>query len=203
MDPDKLPGARVIAPILWLVLLGGIAVWLFVTFHVAGLTPAKKIEENVVISLLKSELLTFLVTRRTSTQIVVEHNESDLLGEWRGVLWAKVSWRWGVDLNKLKAENMHRHGNSWVVDLPEPELLDFAIVPGSVGCLTKATLVPKVADFCRGGSIRQALEARLGVQAMKFAGENGMLPSRAEIVRQLNEAIKPLLRGTEATIVFQ
>jgi hypothetical protein len=108
-----------------------------------------------------------------------------------------------VDLNKLKAENMHRQGNSWIVDLPEPELLDFAIVPGSVGCMTKATLVPKVADFCRGGSIRQALEARLGEHAMTFAKENGMLPSRAEIVRQLNEAIKPLLRGTEAMIVFQ
>jgi hypothetical protein len=163
----------------------------------------RTVDEKVTLSLLRSEALAFLVTRRTVTQIVVEHEEFDLLGEWRGVLWATVSWRWGVDMTRITEKDIRRQGQVIVCRLPEPQLLDFALEPGSVGFMSKSTAVPKLLDLARGGEQRRKLEERLRTRAMEFAGRQGLCPSREEVVRQLNDAAGAIRQAAGVEIRFE
>ena len=188
-DIRRLPGAKIITGLLWVVLLAGLLAWLAVHFfNVGGLAPRTQVDEHISLSILKSQALTFLVTRRTATQIVVEHRESDWLGQWHGVLWAAVRIHYGVDLSKITAEDIRREGNVTLVKLPEPEVLDFSIEPGSIGFLSKSTAVAKVEDILHDGQ-RRLLEKRLRECAMDFARQRDMLPTRDELVEQLNSAV--------------
>jgi len=177
----------------------GLGVWLAL-----GLwrLPATRVDERTTLSILRSEAMAFLVTRRLATQIVVEYEESDWLGEWRGVLWATVRMYHGVDLKKIEASDIRREGDVIHVRLPQPELLDFCVEPGSVGVLTKSTAIPRVLSILRNGHRRQ-LEQALQQRALEFAGRQGMLPTREEIVRQLNTAVSALSASTGVTIRFE
>ncbi len=143
---------------------------------------------EITLSVIRNEVLAFLVARRTTTQIIIDYGESDWAGEWRGVLWCTVSWRWGVDLQRIATGDIRRQGDAVVVRVPEPELLDFAMSPGSEGFMSKSTAVPKMLDLCRGGWQRRLLEQKVREQAIRFAAENGLMPGRQEIIRQLNES---------------
>ena len=85
-----------------------------------------------------------------------------------------------------------REGSVLVVHLPEPELLDFALVPGSEGFISKSTAIPKLLDFARGGWQRQLLEQRVRDQALKFAADPprraGPLPDRPSAQRGRQDA---------------
>ena len=180
-------------------LLLGLGVWLALSLWQL---PATRIDERTTLSILRSEAMTFLVTRRLATQIVVEYEESDWLGEWRGVLWATVRMYHGVDLKKIEPNDIHREGDVIFVRLPQPELLDFCVEPGSVGVLTKSTAVPKVLSILRNGH-RKQLEKALRQRALEFAGRQGMLPTREEIVWQLNTAMLALTVPAGVNIRFE
>ena len=186
---ERLPGAKIFTGLLWAVLLVGLLAWLAMHFfNVGGLAPRTQVDEHISLSILKSQALTFLVTRRTATQIVVEHSESNWLGQWRGVLWATVRIHFGIDLAKITAQDIRREDGVAIVTLPEPEVLDFAIEPGSIGFLSKSTAVPKVEDLLHDGQ-RRLLEKRLRECAMDFARQRDMLPTRDQLVEQLNDAV--------------
>ena len=190
---ERLPGAKVITGLLWIILLAGLLAWLAPRFmpSLADLTPEPEVKQQATLSVLRSQELMFMVSRRTASQIVVEHEESSWLGEWRGVLWGVVRLHFGVDLTKIKAKNIRREGDVSVVTLPEPEILDFAVEPGSIGFMSKSTAVAKVEDLLHNGQ-RRLLENRLQQCAMDFARQRDMLPSRAELVEQLNDAVSLL-----------
>jgi len=184
---QNLPGVRMINGLLWTVVLAGVACW--VVINVFGLSPIESVvEEETTLSILHSQALTFLVTRRTATQIVVEHQESNWAGEWRGVLWATVSIHYGIDLAKIQARDIRRDDNVAFVTLPKPEVLDFSIEPGSVGVMSKSTAVPKIDDLLHN-SHRRLLESRLRQAALDFAQQRDLLPTRDELIKQLNDAV--------------
>ena len=188
----RIPGVKLLVPLVLVVVLAAVILHLARTRLGGALVPPRAVSEKVTLSVLKSEAMAFLVTRRTVTQIVVEHEESDWLGQWRGVLWATVNWRWGVDLGKLQDKDLRREGDVTYVRLPRPEMLDFAVEPGSIGWMTRATAVPKVMDFARGGEHQRKLQQRLAEQARKFAADQELCPTRQDMVRQLNGTMKVL-----------
>ena len=190
---QRLPGAKIITGLLWIILLAGLLAGLILRFlpNVVDIKPETQVEEHISLSVLRSETLAFLVTRRNVMQVVVEHGESNWLGQWRGVLWAVVTLRHGVDLTKITAQDIRHDGDVTVVKLPEPEVLDFAIEPGSVGFLAKSTAVPKVEDLLHNGH-RRLLEDRLRQSALEFARQRDLLPTREALVEQLNEAVSLL-----------
>ena len=199
---NRMPGARAITALLWAIVLGVVG-WAIGRHWALPSQPARQVDERVTLSVLQSQELAFLVTRRTVTQIVIEHAESDLWGEWRGVLWANVAWTWGVDMTKVTAQDLSRDGDSLVVRLPEPELLAFAIEPGSLGFLSKSTALPKLIDFSRGGWQRSILEGQVHERAMEFAQANGLLPTRQEIAAQLNHSAALLEAAVGTKIRFE
>ncbi len=87
---ERLPGAKVITGLLWIILLAGLLAWLAPRFmpSLADLTPEPEVKQQATLSVLRSETLAFLVTRRNVMQVVVEHGETSWSGQWRGVLWS-------------------------------------------------------------------------------------------------------------------
>lgn len=200
----RLPSIWTLLPTLLVVLLAGFVAlkWQGCASSPASLlAPRTVIDEKATLSILRSEALSFLVTRRTVTQLVVEHDESNWAGDWHGVLWATVSWRWGVDLTKLTEQDIRRDGEQIVCRLPEPQLLDFGVEPGSVGFMSKSTAVPKFIDVFRGGYQRSVLENNLKSHAMKFAQDQKLCPTRDEIARQLNDAAGVLLKNAAGVAI--
>ncbi len=201
---NRLPGARVIAPLLWSILLLGIGLYAGTRLWrdpPGDSRPA--IDEKLTVSILKSEALAFLAVRKITTQIVIDHSEQHWSGEWRGVLWAVVFWTYGVDLQGIGDQDIRREAGTLIVRLPKPQTLSFGVVPGTVNYISRSTALPKALDLLRGGSQRQVLESRVHEQAMAFATKQGLLPSRREIVDQLNAAVSALSSSTGLLIRFE
>jgi len=199
----RLPGAKVFAGLLWTVLVMGLLAWL--AMHVLGLTglgPQTAVDKHVSLSVLRSQALSFLVTRRTTTQIVVEHTESNWLGRWRGVLWVVVTIHHGIDLEKIRGRDIRREDGVTFVKLPGPEVLDFSIEPGTIGFMSKSTAVPKIADLLHNGH-RRVLEARVRQAAREFVRQRDVLPTRDELVEQLNEAVAILASDGSVRLRFE
>ncbi len=200
MTVNQLPGAKVLPSMLWTIVL--LVVAGTVALHLWRALSPTRIDETTTLSLLHSEPMKFLVTRRTTTQIIVDYQESDWLGDWRGVLWATVQIHYGVDLQKVTAEDIHRQGEVLIVKLPKPELLDFSIEPGSVGFMSKSTAVPKLIDLLHNGQ-KKELERRLQKRAMEFAEAHDLMPTREEIVRELNDAVSLLKQAGNLRLRFE
>ena len=194
----RLRGAAAMNSALWAILVIGLAAAVAVYLR----QSSAKTREEATLSLLHSEPMAFLVARRCVTQIVVEVETGDWLGNWRGVLWATVQFHYGLDLKKVRPEDVRRQGDVIIVRLPEPELLDFAVEPGSEGFLSKSTAIPKIVDLLRNGH-RREMEQRLRQRALEFAGRQGLLPEREELVRELNAAAAALGMGAPVTLLFE
>ena len=196
-----LPGIRMINCLLWTIILTGAAIWMIANC-LATLPMKTVVEEKSTLSILRIQALAFLVTRRTSTQIIAEHQESNWLGQWRGVLWATVNIHYGIDLAKIRAGDIRREGDITFVKLPEPEVLDFSVDPGSVGVMSKATAIPKVDDLLNN-SHRRLLEGQLRQSALEFAQQRDLLPTRGELIKQLNDAVSLLASEGGIQIRFE
>lgn len=169
----------------------------------SSIAPKTTVNENVTLSVLHSEAMSFLVTRRATTQIVVEHQESNIFGDWHGVLWANVSWVWGVNLKKIEKKDLRREGDVIVVHLSEPELLNFGVEPASVKFMSKSTAWPKLQSVFGDLDQRNKLEEGLKDAALKFAADKNLMPTRREIVQQLNDATAVLKQAGATDIRFE
>ena len=197
-----LPGVRMINGLLWTIILAGAAFWIVANYLAPSLTGSV-VDERTTLSILRSRPMLFLVTRQIRTQVVIDHKESNWIGQWRGVLWGTVTISYGVDVHEIKASDLRREGDVVFVRIPEPRLLSFAVEPGSIGFLSKATAAPKLQDLLDGGGHRRQLEKRLHDQAMAFAREHDMLPDRSQIVEQLNDAAVDLAKTVGIRIRFE
>ena len=199
---QDLPGVKMINGLLWMVILAGVAFWVVV--NALGLSLRETVvDERTTLSILRSRPMLFLVTRQIRTQIVIDHSESNWVGQWCGVLWGTVTISHGVDVHEIKDENLRREGEVVFVRIPEPRLLSFAVEPGSIGFLSKATAAPRLRDLLDGGGHRRQLEKRLHDQAMSFAREHDMLPDRTQIVEQLNDAAADLAKTVGIRLRFE
>lgn len=141
---------------------------------------------KATLALLRSEPMLFLVTCRGTSLVLVEHRRWNWWGSWQGVLWATVTWRWGVDLRELRPGHIRREGPRVIVRLPEPNLLDFGIEPGSVRLLNKSTALAWLRAQITEGGHRRELEQKLQATLLKFATRHDLLPSRQSLVDRLN-----------------
>ena len=198
-----LPGVRIINGLLWTIILAGVACWVVVNVLGLSLMGNGVVDEKTTLSILRSRPMLFLVTRQIRTQVIIDHSESNWIGQWRCVLWGTVRISHGVDVHEIQADDLRREGEVVFVRLPKPHLLSFAVEPGSIGFMSKATAAPKLQDWLDGGGHRRQLESRLHDQAMSFAREHDMLPDRTQIVEQLNDAAAGLARTAGVRIRFE
>jgi len=199
-----------ITPLAAIVLLGAgaaLGLWAFRGHGdgggLANMLPKTRIDEKATLSVLKSEAMTFLVTRRTTTQVVVEYSESGWTGSWDGVLWVTVNWCWGVDMSTLSLKDLRREGDAIYCRIGEPRLLQMGIVPGSEKYFSRATFFPKLNELFDSGSQHRKLQEQIQEQAAKFAKVQGLQPTRDEIVHQLNLATADLKKTAGVEIRFE
>ena len=144
--------------------------------------------ERQVFQLLKSESLSFLVTSRLTSQIIVEIEDSSvLLGAGSGSLTGTVRMYHGVDLRRLTQASVRMEGGSCVVDLPEPEVLDFAVDVASLRFKTRRSLLRVMADRLGGHDLRQDLQNRFRSASDRYFREQSLLPDRSALCARLNE----------------
>jgi hypothetical protein len=161
-------------------------------------------DEKATLTLLRTEVMKFLVMRRTTTQIVIEHHESFWWGDWRGVVWGTVKWEWGINMDKLKPSDIRRDGPRIICHLPDPEELGFSCDPSSIHSMASSTPLAKLDDlFSDDGGHRELLQIRLWEHAKQFSKEQKLRPDRDELVKQLNSDILQFNKALGVDILFE
>lgn len=160
--------------------------------------------EKSVLTLLKSESLSFLVTNKLTTQIVVEITDnSPILGKREGILIGTVSMYYGVDLREVDTSSVKRHNNVLTIKLPNPKELDFSVDPDSFKYLTKRSGLNVITDYVMDKNIEFELRASMKKSAKKFFTDHNMFPSRESIINQLNNYFGPFAAQFGMEIKFE
>jgi len=144
--------------------------------------------EQQTIELLHRDTLEFLVTDKIMTSIVVETIDENLLwGKREGYLIATVKVYIGIDLKKIDESNISREQDKIIVEIPEPELLDFAVDYERTRMLTKRSGFFIITDLILNRDMRDELYQKLKTATVEQLSEYRMFPSREELVARLNQ----------------
>lgn len=184
-----------------IIILFPIAEWGYKT--VRNVFAWRKIE-NATLSILKNENISFLVTDKVVSQIVVEISENNpLLGQREGILIGTVAMYYGVDLKELNKSCLSRVGEKLIVHLPPPKELDFSVDPVSLKYITKRSGLNVLTDYVMNKNLESELRIKMRPYAEKFFVEHNMLPTREKIDKQLNELSVALSKDLGVVIEFR
>lgn len=157
----------------------------------ALIAPAKT--KRSVISILKSENISFLVTNKITTQIVVEREEVSFLGNRKGVLIGNVTLYYGINLNELSVDSITIKTNEIIIRLPFPKPLDFSVDLSSIRFFKKETGLLKLKGFfVDDEKMREEIEDMFYKEALFFMKTQGMLPKNEDVLKSL-EVIRELI----------
>lgn len=187
--------------ILAIILLLGIA-WVVVDIY-KSLTAATRTEE-AVLSILKGEDLSFLVTDKLTSQICVEISEnSPLLGKREGILIGTVTMYWGIDLRKIDPSSIRKENSGIVIALPEPSELDFSVDLSSLKYITKRSGLNVIADYVMNRDIEKELRDQMKQSALKFFKSHDLIPSKGKTISKLNSYFSPIAKQIGTPITFE
>ena len=202
--PSRFDGIVSVKRVLGLVLVVLLSAFAVPAYRYLRTVFAWEHVERTTLSVLKSENLSFLVTDRVVSQIVVEISEnSPLLGKREGVLIGTVTLYYGVDLQQMDAACLSREGGTIFVKLPEPSELDFTVDPASFKYITKRSGLNVIADYLQNKDMEAELRTSIHAQAVKFMTDEKLLPSRDKIVRRLNDLASPIFLSSGLNIEFR
>ncbi len=160
--------------------------------------------EKSVLSILKSEELSFLVTDKLTSQICVEISEnSPLLGKREGILIGTVTMYYGIDLAAITPESIQENEKIITITLPPVKELDFSLDPSSMKYITKRSGLNVIADYFMNRNIEQELRSQMKSSAEKFFADRKMIPSRNKIISRLNLFFQPIADNAGITIKFE
>lgn len=163
-----------------------------------------RVDERAAIEFLRREPLSFLVTERIVTQVVVEKHEGNLLlGDKDGILFGTVELLYGVDLAALEPGAVRRDVDAIRVRIPEPQLLRAVPDLGSVRFLHKRSPLMLMADKMLGADLYQQCLLELDDAAVAFAEAHGLAPSRGQLVQRLNEYAPAIASRIGAEVRFE
>lgn len=157
------------------------------------LAAATRVDKNAAIELLANEEFAFLVTTKVQSLVYVDREDySLLLGRREGFLIGKAILYHGVDLAKLDPDMVREDGDTIIIALPPPELLDIKVDTNSLRFQSKTSVLWHIADRMISDGMYSELLQELSGTAEKIARENDLLPSRAETMRRF-DTLAPLL----------
>ena len=163
-----------------------------------------KVDLNAALTALRNEELTFLVTDRVVTQVVVErHEHSLLLGEGKGYIIGLVRFHFGLDLASLPKEAIQRDGDTLVVTVPEPKELDFSVDLRTLRYITKRSGLLAIRDWMTGANTRRELREAFHDAAQSFVRKEGLAPTREALVHRLNRYAPVLKARLGVTVRFR
>ena len=143
--------------------------------------------EKQTLTLLQSEAMTFLVTDRIASQIVVSVSESNiLLGQREGYLIGTASLYYGMDMKELTKDSIQLRDHEILVTLPPAKELDFAVDLESLQFISKVSGTVALVDWLKGKDMYADLRAQFKPKAIEYMKKNGMIPDRQKILGRLN-----------------
>ncbi len=157
-----------------------------------------------ILQVLKSESLFFLATDRITTYIYTDIDENSLLlGNREGLLIMKVTYIYGLDLEKLTEDSLEQNVNSIIVHLPDVEMLDMSPDLSTADIYTKTSGLVWLYDQIAGYDMQEDLLNQFDSVATEFAYSEDLLPERSEIVTRLNGFAPVLSEYAGKNILFE
>ncbi len=164
----------------------------------------RTVDVKLALSILKSEEMNFLVTRRLASTVVLEKRENDfLLGSRHGLLIADVELLCGFDLNKLAAASLRADGDTVTVTLPEPEILRTVVDMNSMRYFTKQSALSMLSDKLTDKDLRDELRKEFALAARDRFRKKELLPSRKELKKSLETWAVPFFAESGIKVRFE
>lgn len=150
------------------------------------------------------ESMRFLVTERIVTQVVVEVSEEDfLLGSRKNLLFGTARVYFGVDLDVMTGDDVVLRDGAVVFHLPDPAVLDFAVDMDSLRYVSKRSGLIAIRESLLGVDGERELRTRFEPAAMDYMSQEGLLPTRGDILQRLDPLTELLSRHLGVRVVFQ
>ncbi len=166
----------------------------------ASITP----DLSSAVEFLRREPLSFLVTERVVTQVVVEVKSGNLVtGYGSGVLVGKVELLYGVDLDEAALDEAAYRDGVLHVPVPAPKLLRYVPDLESLRFIEKKTALLTLVDAARDVDLFHLALAQLEHAASEFAEENDLAPTREQLLSRLNRYAPVIAAQTGVQVVFE
>lgn len=160
--------------------------------------------EKQTLTLLQSDAMTFLVTDRIASQIVVSVSEGNiLLGQREGYLIGTARLYYGMDLKELTKDSIQLRDQQIFVTLPPAKELDFAVDLESLQFISKVSGTVALVDWLQGKDMYAELRAQFKPKAIEFMKQNNMIPNRQKILGRLNSMSALLTEHIGLKVTFQ
>ena len=144
-----------------------------------------------VVTILKSEPMQFLVSRKITSTVAVEKEEqSTLWGSRSGLLLAEVTVFYGFDLSRLSDDDIKIKQDKTVVNLGEPSILTLSVDTSSIRFFTKMSGLQYLKDKFEGTSLEKELLKDFNLASKKYFVDRKLLPKRSEMIRDLQRQLK-------------
>uniref|UniRef100_A0A7C3UY54 DUF4230 domain-containing protein n=1 Tax=candidate division WOR-3 bacterium TaxID=2052148 RepID=A0A7C3UY54_UNCW3 len=179
---------------------------LFIIYNkpiISILTPERT--KRSVISILKSENISFLVTNKVSSQILVEKTDFSILGERTGIMIGNVTLYYGINLNEISIESVLINKNEIIVKLPHPKPLDFSIDLSSLRFIKRERGLEKIKGlFIEDDKLREEIQDVFYKEALFFFKSNNMLPKDEDVLKsfEIVGKIITLKTGLKTTFII-
>lgn len=178
-----------------------LAIFVLISFLIKSPTEKKVIS---TLEILRSEQLTFLVTDKIVTQVIVHVDNSHwLTGTDKALIYTVVTMYYGVDLKKLTDEDLERNGDTVWVTIPEPEILDISVDLEGIQVFESKSGIVRLVDLVKGENTTLNLLADFETESRKLAEDAGMFPSRDKILLNLNSFAPLFSEQTGLIIIFK
>lgn len=180
-----------------------IAVLVIIILILSMIKPEIK-EVTSTLEVLHSDQLSFLVTDRVVTQVVVTiDNTHWLTGVDKALLYTVVTIYYGVDLEKITQENISENNDTVWVTIPEPELLDISVDLEGIQIFESRSGLIRLIDVVKGENKVLSLLADFQLAARVLAEQQDLFPSREKMLIKLNSFAPLFSEKIGKTLIFQ
>ncbi len=115
----------------------------------------------------------------------------------------KVTYIYGLDLDKLTEDSLEQISNSIIIHLPDVEMLYMSPDLSTVDIYTKTSGLVWLYDQIAGYDMQEDLLNQFDSVATEFAYSEDLLPERSEIVARLNGLAPVLSEYARKDILFE
>jgi hypothetical protein len=166
--------------------------------------------QAATLTMLSSEKLTFLVTDKLVTQVMITKETTGarriLLGNDTDIMATVVTLYYGVDLQKIDKESITRSPSGDVlIRIPEPEVLEIKVHESETRVFQKQTGLTQLIEVLSNSEMErfQALRSAAEKEALTFFKNQNQLPTREEIVEELNTFSHLLSEPLGVAVIFE
>lgn len=144
-----------------------------------------------IVTVLKSEPLQFLVSRRIRSTVALEKEEkSTIWGNRNGLMLAEVTVYYGFDLSRLTDKDVKIKKDKTVVTLGEPTILTVSVDTDSMRFFTKMSGLQYLKDKIEGTSLEKEMLKDFSTASRKYFIDRNLLPEREEMLKDLQRQLR-------------